>query len=92
MMQSAGVAAGVVATAEDSEKDPQFAAYDFFHEMEHPETGKLRTYHGPLFRMSKLSYEMGRPPMLGEHNDYVYTKLLGIPDEEFVRLMEEDVI
>ncbi len=91
-MQSAGVAAGVVETSEDQAKDPQLEQYDFFHEMEHPETGKLRTYHGPLFRMSKLSYEMGRPPMLGEHNDYVYTKLLGIPDEEFVRLMEEDVI
>jgi crotonobetainyl-CoA:carnitine CoA-transferase CaiB-like acyl-CoA transferase len=41
--------------------------------------------------MSKLSYEMGRPPMLGEHNDYVYTKLLGMTDEEFVELMQEGV-
>jgi hypothetical protein len=39
-----------------------------------------------------LPFELGRPPVLGESNEYVYTKLLGIPDEEFVRLMEEEVI
>jgi hypothetical protein len=29
---------------------------------------------------------------LGEHNDYVYTKLFGFSDEEFVQLMTEGVI
>jgi len=42
--------------------------------------------------MSKSDYEMSRPPLLGEHNDYVFTKILGIPDEELVHLMEEEVI
>jgi hypothetical protein len=28
---------------------------------------------------------------VGEYNEYVYTKILGIPDEEFVQLMEEGV-
>jgi hypothetical protein len=28
---------------------------------------------------------------MGEHNEYVYTKLLGISDEEFVKLDTEGV-
>jgi benzylsuccinate CoA-transferase BbsF subunit len=90
-LQEAGVAAGIVSNSKDQAEDPQLKHYEFFHEMEHPETGKLSSYHGPLFRLSKLSYEMARPPMLGEHNDYVYTKLLGMSDEEFVDLMQEGV-
>jgi benzylsuccinate CoA-transferase BbsF subunit len=91
LMQSAGVAAGMVANGKDQAEDPQLEHYHFFNQMEHPETGNLSFYHGPLFRLSKLPYELGRPPLLGEHNDYVYTKILGIPDEEFVQLMEEGV-
>ena len=30
--------------------------------------------------------------MLGEHNDYVYTEILGLSDEEFVTLITEGVI
>jgi benzylsuccinate CoA-transferase BbsF subunit len=92
LLQSAGVAAGIAANAEDQAKDPQLEHYGFFNELEHPETGKLSFYHGPLFRLSKLTHELGRPPIMGEHNDYVYTKILGIPDDEFVQLMEEGVI
>ena len=91
LMQAAGVPAGFAANSKDQAEDPQLEHYGFFQEMEHPETGKLRSYHGPLFRLSKAPYRMGRPAMLGEHNDYVYTKLLGMSDEEFVQLMQEGV-
>jgi benzylsuccinate CoA-transferase BbsF subunit len=92
LMQAAGVAAGVVANAKDQAEDPQLEHYHFFNEREHPETGKLSIYHGPLFKLSKTTYELGRPPLLGEHNDYVYTKLFGLSDEEFVQLIAEGVI
>jgi benzylsuccinate CoA-transferase BbsF subunit len=91
LLQAAGIAAGAVATSKDQAEDPQLDHYGFFEEMEHPETGKLRSYHGPLFRLSGTSYEMGRPSLLGEHNDYIYTHLLGMSDEEFVELMQEGV-
>ena len=92
LMQQAGVAAGIVADGKDQDEDPQLEHYHFFNEQEHPVTGKLSFYHGPLFRLSKTPYELGRPPLLGEHNDYVYTKLLDISDEEFVQLITEEVI
>jgi crotonobetainyl-CoA:carnitine CoA-transferase CaiB-like acyl-CoA transferase len=92
LMQKAGIAAGIVANGKDQAEDPQLKHYQFFNELEHPETGKLSFYHGPLFRLSKLPFELGRPPLLGEHNDYVYTQLLGLSDEEFIQLISEEVI
>jgi benzylsuccinate CoA-transferase BbsF subunit len=91
-LQKAGVAAGIVANAKDQLEDRQLEHYHFFHQREHPETGELSIYHGPLFRLSKTPYELGRPPLLGEDNDYVYTKILGLSDEEFVQLVAEEVI
>jgi len=36
---------------------------------------------------------MKRPaPCLGEHNEYVCTQLLGIPDEEFIKLYQEEYL
>jgi benzylsuccinate CoA-transferase BbsF subunit len=92
LMQEAGVGAGVVADAKDQAEDPQLRHYHHFWKLDHPEMGELSIYHGPGFSLSKTPYEVGRPPLLGEHNEYVYTQLLGIPDEEWVQLMAEGVI
>ncbi len=92
LMQQAGVAAGLVANAKDQAEDPQLKHYHFFEEREHPVQGKIPFSHGPGFRLSDESYEIGRANLLGEHNDYVYTKLLGLSDEEFAQLVAEGVI
>jgi benzylsuccinate CoA-transferase BbsF subunit len=92
LMQTAGVAAGAVADPKDQAEDPQLEHYQFFNRLEHPEIGDLPVYHGPLFRLSKTSYELGRPRLLGEDNAYVYTNILGLSDEEFVQLLTEEVI
>jgi benzylsuccinate CoA-transferase BbsF subunit len=92
LMQAGGIAAGAVSSSKDVAADPQLAHYDYFNEMDHPEMGKLSFYHGPIVRLSKTSYEMGRPPLLGEDNEYVYTKLLGLSDKEWVELIAEGVI
>lgn len=34
----------------------------------------------------------GKPPLLGEHNDYVFGKLLGLTPEEIRRLTEAKVL
>lgn len=91
LMQAAGVSAGLVANIKDMTEDPQLKHYHCFQELDHPEMGKLSFYHPPGFTLSEASYERARPPLLGEHNEYVYTKILGIPDEEFVQLMQEGV-
>ena len=92
MMQAAGVAAGKVSNAKDMTEDPQMKYYNFFVEREHPVQKKIPFYHGPGFRMSEDDYEIGRSNILGEHNDYVFTKILGLTDEEFAGLVAEGII
>lgn len=90
LMQGAGVAAGVVQSGQDLDSDPQLKHRHFYWKLEHPEVGNF-TYSGMPARLSKTPYEMKRAPMLGEHNEYVYTQLLGMTDEEFVELMADGV-
>ena len=52
----------------------------------------MSLYHPPGFKLSEAPLKRARPPLLGEHNEYVYTKILGLTDEEFIRLMQEGVI
>ncbi len=91
MMQNAGVAAGVVATAQDSEADPQLKAYDFFREIEHPYLGKQKFFHPPGFTLSGVTAELHRPVFLGEHTEYVCKDILGISDDDFSRMEKEGV-
>ena len=89
MMQKDGVAAGVVATAQDSESDPQLKEYDFFHEIEHPYLGKQKFFHPPGFTLSDATAELHRPVFLGEHTEYICKDILGISDDDFARLEKE---
>jgi crotonobetainyl-CoA:carnitine CoA-transferase CaiB-like acyl-CoA transferase len=91
LMQAAGVAAGVVADAKDMAEDPQMKHYHFYQEFDHPEMGRRAFYHGPAFNLSDDPYEVSAPPLLGEHTEYVCTKILGIPDEEFAQLIQDKV-
>ena len=91
MMQAAGVGAGVVINARDQIDNPQFKYYKFFHEIDHPEIGKLSLYHPRGFTLSEAEAEVYRAPILGEATEYVCTQLLGLSDEEFVELAQEGV-
>jgi benzylsuccinate CoA-transferase BbsF subunit len=92
-IQAAGVAAGVVETGEDLlDKDPQYKHRQTFREVEYPGIGKYRTQVGAHFLLSKYTYEIQRAPLVGEHNEYVFKELLGVPDDEFDKLVKEEVI
>lgn len=91
-LQSAGVPAGVLQTAEDlMENDPQLKHRHFFWEVNHPEIGRHRI-RGPSFVLSKSQYEVRRAPLLGEHNEYVFEEILGMSDDEIAELIIEGVI
>jgi benzylsuccinate CoA-transferase BbsF subunit len=90
-MQAAGVAAGVVQTMEDLlERDYQLKGREFLIPLEHPVIGTFG-HPTPAFKLSKTKAQVRTSPCLGEHTEYVCTQLLGMPDEEFVRLMQEGV-
>jgi benzylsuccinate CoA-transferase BbsF subunit len=90
-LQSFGVPAGVVETCEDVHHDPQLKHRHHFRRLEHPEIGK-HTYDCSPFRLSRNPTDLQMPgPCLGEHNEHVFTKILGMSDEEFVQLLGEGV-
>jgi crotonobetainyl-CoA:carnitine CoA-transferase CaiB-like acyl-CoA transferase len=91
LMQVAGLPAGVVSNMQDLFEDPQLKYYHHFHELDHPAMGKCAFYQGPGFRLSEADYEVARPPLLGEHNKYVYTEILGISEDDYAKWMKDGV-
>ncbi len=90
-MQAAGVPAGKVQNARDLHDDPQLKHRRHFWSLGHPEIGVVN-YDGPPFRMSKTPPQLNKPaPCIGEHTEYICRDILGMSDEEFVRLLNEGV-
>lgn len=91
-MQEAGVAAGLLATGEDSmEKDPQLRHRQLYWPLQHPEIGE---FHGvaPSFILSKYDHQLTRPPLMGEHNEFALKEFLGMSDDQIKELIREGVL
>ena len=87
LLQAAAVPAGVLVTGEDMlEKDPQIKHRGTFREVDHPRMGKHHPPGSP-FLMSAAMDEVGRAPLLGEHNEYVLKQILGLSDDEIANLV-----
>jgi crotonobetainyl-CoA:carnitine CoA-transferase CaiB-like acyl-CoA transferase len=80
-----------VLTTEELLESPQLKAREFFVEIDHPETDTL-VYPGAPFRMSETPWEVGRAPLLGEHNEEIYCGRLGYTREDLVLLRSKGVI
>jgi benzylsuccinate CoA-transferase BbsF subunit len=90
-LQSAGVPAGVAKTAADIYDDVQLRQRNIFWPMNHSEMG-LFTHLGQSFELSKTPAQAYSPsPLLGEHTEYICTRMLGMSDEEFINLLQEGV-
>lgn len=91
-LQEANVPSGMVKNAADLYADPQLRHRNLFWPMEHPEMGVF-THLGMSMQMSKTPPQASTPsPCLGEHNEYVLTKILGKTDDEFVELLTSGVL
>ncbi len=87
ILQAACVPAGAVENSADLFEDPQLRARGLFWPMEHSEMGVF-THLGSSLVLSKTPAQASTPsPGMGEHNEYVLTKILGKTDEEFVELL-----
>ena len=71
--------------------DPQYAARNYFQNIDHPQAGRLN-YPGAPFKMSETPAAISRAPLLGEHNDEIYTALLKLRRDELAGLKERNVI
>lgn len=91
-LQRAGVPAGVVQNCLDLHQDPRLAAWGMFQYLEHQEMGPS-PYEGHQFCLSKTPGELRwAAPVMGQHNEYVFTEILGLSREEIARLTEDKVI
>jgi benzylsuccinate CoA-transferase BbsF subunit len=89
LLQSHGVAAGIVQSAADLARDPQLKARRFF--IDRPEIGKL--VDASPVRISGAPVRYDRPaPAPGRDNAYVYGKLLGLSKKEIAELKKRGVI
>jgi crotonobetainyl-CoA:carnitine CoA-transferase CaiB-like acyl-CoA transferase len=91
-LQKAGVRCGIVNTMKDLYDDPQLKHRGQWVALRHPEIGEMR-YQRPPFVFSESDTGPTSPdPLLGEHNERFYRDLLGIPEDEYKRLVSAGVI
>jgi len=81
------------ATTADIANNPQLASRDFWVEVDHPELGTSITYPGPFAQNTELPPRIfRRAPLIGEHNEEIYEKELGISKEKILILKQAKVI
>ena len=73
--------------AEDlNETDPQIAHRGIFFEMDHPVIGEAGS-RAPRSTSRGIEPDNWRSaPLLGEDNEYVFSEILGVADDEFAEL------
>ena len=92
LLQNHGVAAGVVQNGKDLVEDPQLKYRNHFRVLEgHLELGTHYS-QAPSFILPKTPPQLGPAPCLGQDNEYVFTKILGMSDEEWVELLTSGII
>jgi crotonobetainyl-CoA:carnitine CoA-transferase CaiB-like acyl-CoA transferase len=78
---------------EDIMKNAQLQARGFWEEVEHPELGQTITYPGAPVKMDQTPWEISRrAPLIGEHNQEVYVKELGLTGEDMAVLKSNGTI
>src|SRR3972149_10755614 len=77
-LQSAGVAAGVVSTGEDLNKNPQLGARGHYKVLNHTEIGSV-PFANPPYRFARTPHDVRTPaPCFGGHTQYVWREKLKI--------------
>ncbi len=80
-------------SAKDIVESPQFNARNFFVELEHPAAGKIEKFPSSPYRFSKTPWKIERPaPLLGEHNEMIYSERLGYTKEDLRKFKESEII
>jgi crotonobetainyl-CoA:carnitine CoA-transferase CaiB-like acyl-CoA transferase len=90
-LQKLRTVAGYVATMADLPRSSQLLAREFFHVLDHPDTGPA-TYPGALFTIQGMAWQHARAPRLGEHNVAIYCDRLGYTPAELAHLRSLGVI
>ena len=91
-LQAAGVIAGVVCDARDLVENEHLAQRGFWALLDHADAGLLR-YPGCPVRLTRTPATYRRPsPLLGEHNDEVFTTIAHLTPSELTALKDDQIV
>ena len=92
ILQQAGVAAMPVMNIADQFADPHLNSRETYVEIDHPHAGAEMLYGVP-WRFSETPGGVRTPaPLMGQHNDYVLSELLGLDATGIAELVAEQVV
>jgi crotonobetainyl-CoA:carnitine CoA-transferase CaiB-like acyl-CoA transferase len=91
-VQANKTACAPIQTAEQIYKSEQYRERGYFENVDHPVAGRFE-YPGNPFRMSNVEALRRKPaPMLGQHNETIYGKRLGLDQDDLVKLTQAGTI
>ena len=90
-LQRHGVAAAPVLNVADLLRDPHYRARGTFIEVQHP-LGFPETIYGAYVKTSRTAPDVQTGPRMGRDNDFVFKQLLGVSEERYGQLIDEQVI
>ena len=91
-LRRGGLAASPVLAIDELQTWPQFVARGLVRSTPSFDGGKELVYRTPWQLAGEAEPPSGSSPRLGEHNDYVLGKLLGLEPERFAELVGSEVI
>jgi CoA:oxalate CoA-transferase len=92
ILKHADVPCVKVPTFDEVCNDPHLISREMIIEIEQTISGKVKT-PGSLFKLSKTPGNVNFPsPYLGEHNQEVYSSMLGYTEQEIVNLASDGII
>jgi crotonobetainyl-CoA:carnitine CoA-transferase CaiB-like acyl-CoA transferase len=91
-VRGAGLPCAKIASIEEVVANPQLKHRGMLVEVNHPAAGRV-PMHGLNIHFSETPQQIRRPaPMLGQHNEEVYTRWLGLDASAVARLKAENII
>lgn len=88
-----GILLSPCATLEEVLRNAQLEARGFWEMVEHPELGDIIRYPGAPLKMKETPWKIQRrAPLIGEHNEEIYEKELGLSKEQMAILKTNGVI
>jgi CoA:oxalate CoA-transferase len=92
ILKKYGVPCSPLPTFDQVATDPHLLSREMIVEVEQPVSGKVKL-SGSVYKMSKTPGDRKqRVPAVGEHNEEVYGRLLGIDAQEIKKLKDESII
>ena len=82
-----------VSNVQDAMSDPHLLDRGFWAEIEHGKPGETLSYPGPFAKFSETPLRApDRAPRIGEHNQQVYVRELGLTSGQMKAYMKQGII